>query len=80
MSDSNDEEKLAVAAFAVTASEMAAENIRRYLKAHAEQASVVKPVNRVMKIMDDLTEEMKASVSNSARIASKSLRAFTGDE
>lgn len=74
------EEKLEVARLAAHASEIAAINIRRYLEIHAESASVVKPVNRVMKIADDLTLEMQKVIEASADLAAKSLKKFTGTE
>ena len=74
------EEKLEVARVAAHASEIAAINIRRYLEIHSEKASFVKPVNRVMKIADDLTLEMQKVIEASADLAAKSLKEFTGNK
>ena len=74
------DEKLEVARIAVHTSEIAAYNIRRYLEIHAEAAGPVKPVNRVMKIVDELNEEMQRVIAASAELAAKSLRQFTSKE
>ncbi|MGX0890487.1 hypothetical protein AB7M22_002495 [Pseudomonas sp. ADAK2 TE3594] len=74
------DEKLEIARVAAHASELAAHNIKRYLEIHAETAAFVKPVNRVMKIADELTEDMERLISDSAELAAKSLRKFTGKE
>jgi len=70
-------EKLEVARLAAHASDIAASNIRRYLEIHAESAAVV---NRVMKIADELTEEMQKVIEASADLAAKSLKKFTGNK
>lgn len=77
----DDDEVNTVGHLTAGAAEMAAANIRAYLDAHSEsQFSPVKPVNRVMKIAEELSAEMKQVVSASARLAAKSLRDFTGEE
>ena len=82
-SDDTPEEDAAVesvitAQLAAHAAEMAAENIRRYLKAHSDTAmGPSKPVNRVMKIADALDADMKAVANSAAELAAKSLKIFT---
>lgn len=76
----NDAEHLQLAKLAQLTAEVAASNIQRYLKAHEESAfGPSKPVNRVMKISDDLTKELKDQIKASAKLAEKSLKAFTGE-
>ena len=78
--EDKDLEHLEIARIAAHASELAAMNIRRYLEAHAEFAlGPTKPVNRVMKIAEELTQEVRDVVAASARLAHKSLKQFTGD-
>ncbi|USA47224.1 hypothetical protein NDN11_03620 [Acinetobacter sp. C26M] len=82
MSDHDKEqEKIEIAKIAATAAELAASNIRNYIEAHKEFAlGPVNPVNRVMKIADDLNKEMRDLVESSARLAYKSLKQFTDDQ
>jgi hypothetical protein len=78
--DEKDLEQFEVARIAAHASELAAANIRKYLEAHAEFAmGPTKPVNRVMKIADELSLDMREVIASSARLAQKSLKQFTGD-
>lgn len=74
---SKNEERLEVARIAAQAADLASVNIRKYLEAHNESTnSPVKPVNRVMKIADDLNSEMLKVIQASAVLAEKSLKKF----
>lgn len=83
MNDQTDKEleKIQVAKIAATTAELAASNIRNYIEAHKEFAlGPTKPVNRVMKIADDLNKEMRELVEHSARLAYKSLKHFADSD